>query len=280
MANYEAWVESVLGRVALADGSDCHSRALGVVAKAAAEGSSELRQVTSDLLAERSSFERELWKRRGSELISLDDTLGSLRAVLNLVTQDADVPTPPPSIHYAIVSIGTRALKVGYECHALLKCGFAVGALARWRTLSELSVVARVLALGNRHTAARFNQHRWIMLARDRDHVEGFDQWNPPNPSPELMRKRLVKRYGTAYSGRYGWAAELSKRKLGVRSPQWHHLERMAQMSDELSGVDRAHHAVHADSLGMIQIVDSRDLWHAGASEEGVAQGAARFCST
>jgi hypothetical protein len=80
------------------------------------------------------------------------------------------------------------------------------------------------------------------------------------------MRERLVKRYGKSYAQPYGWAAQVTMRKLGVQQPQWFHLERVAQLAQgHADRVKAAHHLVHVDALGVLELVDGHGTFHAGA---------------
>ncbi|MFC6697033.1 DUF5677 domain-containing protein [Nocardioides daphniae] len=157
---------------------------------------------------------------------------------------------PPDPVAYAALSLSVRALTVSHEICALLRAGFPQAAMGRWRTLYEVNVVAAVLGVGNRHTATRLNEHRWIMLARDRRHADGEATWPHDGPTPEEMQERLVRRFGPTYTGRYGWAAEVTRRRLGVAKPQFHHLEKVAALGGRSDRHLAAHHRVHADALG------------------------------
>lgn len=96
----------------------------------------------------------------------------------------------PKDVRYVFIGLASRAISTFREIAILLDNGYAFGAKSRWRTLSEILVVARVLIAGNRYTATRYKEHRWIMLARNRDRVEDF-QWDGDLPTPEVMSRRL-----------------------------------------------------------------------------------------
>lgn len=110
----------------------------------------------------------------------------------------------------------------------MLRAGFPVGAHARWRTLYEIDVIAHVLLKGNRCTATRFVNHRWIQLARDNERTAT----RPPvgGPSINAMSSKYVRRYGKSFGGTYGWAAEISRRKLQVENSKFFHLQRIADL--------------------------------------------------
>jgi hypothetical protein len=194
--------------------------------------------------------------------------------------------TVPESVAYAIALLQVRALRVSHEVCALLRAGFASGAGGRWRTLYEVYITAAVLAHGNQHTCTRFNEHRWIMLARDHRRVPEPD-WSE-GPTPEQVRHRLVARFGPRYDSTYGWAAELTNRRINVVQPNFGDLERLAMMkiprrrgvtAEENINFDsayrtrvlRAHHRVHADSLGILDLIDGTGQLHSGVLRRGIA---------
>lgn len=201
-------------------------------------------------------------------LRALDSAIGVSQACLRLL-EDRRAVELPHDVGYVISTLAVRALATCHEISALLRAGFPNGAVARWRTLHEVAVVASVLTVGNRHTATRFVNHRWIMAARDRDHQQSPPTW-PDKRTPEVMRQRLVRHYGPEFSGKYGWAAVVTQRVAGVRSPQWHHLEAVAQLAEgHRQRVKRAHHSIHVDALGGLSMLDSSGMLHSGISTTG-----------
>ncbi|GAA1133485.1 hypothetical protein GCM10009651_16450 [Microbacterium natoriense] len=173
----------------------------------------------------------------------------------------------PRDSRYVFAGLATRAVATMREIAILLEQGYAFGARSRWRTLSEILVVARVLTLGDRYTATRYKEHRWIML-RDQRRKTGYFQWTSDLPTPEVMARRLCRRFGVEYGGMYGWAARLSARELGVAKPGWSHLKTLANVDEHETRVHDAHHSVHgADSLGLLGSVGAGfGTFHAGAS--------------
>jgi hypothetical protein len=226
--------------------------------------------------AARTRFEADHCANNWFALAALDSMIGMTHAASLMLNDKATLAgrMPPEPIPYAVAALAARALSVSNEICALLRAGFPIGARVRWRTLYEIDVVASVLARGNRSTTARYVNHRWVQLAVDRDRESDPEPWSPESgPSPEVMRRRLVRRYGSTYGGTYGWAAELSRRKLNVKSPAFRHLEEIAELRGHASRVRTAHHGVHADSIGALMTVDASDMFHSGASTRGTAEG-------
>lgn len=203
------------------------------------------------------------------EFRALDAAIGVAQSCLRMLERRS-IDGVPDDVRYVISTLGTRAQATCHEISALLRAGFPSGARARWRTLHEVAVVSSVLMLGNRHTASRFMNHRWVMLARDLDHDTPVSWSSAEGPTPEVMRKRLIRRYGASYAGRYGWAALVTKREIRVARPQWHHLESVARLADgHRPRVKSAHHSVHVDSFGGLDLIDATGLLHAGARLDG-----------
>jgi hypothetical protein len=204
------------------------------------------------------------------ELAYLDTVIGLFTAGLRRLEKSR--PQPPESVTYATSVLAVRGAATAHEISALLRAGFANGARARWRTLHEVSVIAHVLRLGNRGTAARFINHRWVVLARDRRRSDGPLEWVGPGPTPETMSRRFEARYGKPFvTGSYGWAAELTGRRLNVTRPTFHDLMRLVDLAGHRPRVHHAHHAVHVDSLGFADSLDRDGLLHAGASDQDIA---------
>ena len=153
----------------------------------------------------------------------------------------------PEAVRRAQFEVCRRAAGVAHEVLALLRAGFPDGAHARWRTLYELAVVAHVLASGNRGTASRYLAHR-MLVAHDRigDLVE--------DPALSTEAAKIRRRFTVPFKGDYGWACELSGRRLSVSHPRLHHLERLVgDNTARLEDLKRlAQHHVHAGSLGNV----------------------------
>ncbi|WP_167131443.1 DUF5677 domain-containing protein [Paramicrobacterium chengjingii] len=177
----------------------------------------------------------------------------------------------PEHSRYLFAGLSTRAISTVREIAILLDHGYALGAKSRWRTLSEILVVARVMAQGDRFTATRYREHRWIILAMERART-GRTEWSGDLPTPEVMKRRLVRRFGPEYAGLYGWAARVTSRRLGVTKPGWQHLQQLARVDEHAGRVQDAHHAVHgADAFGLLGTIDfGSGYFHAGASPQGI----------
>ncbi|WP_377322628.1 DUF5677 domain-containing protein [Pimelobacter simplex] len=147
----------------------------------------------------------------------------------------------------ALLELHGQAVQVADEVAALLCDGRPVGALARWRTLYELSIVMRFLA-GASDAAARCYKaslvaEQWRYLAEFEAYLdETDDSWGiaeRQRAQIDPLRRRLrpayeraVRTYGRSVRDSYGWAQEdLDQRRVtfknlveavdGVGEPEW-----------------------------------------------------------
>ncbi|MCV2880929.1 DUF5677 domain-containing protein [Actibacterium sp. XHP0104] len=121
----------------------------------------------------------------------------------------------PDYIFGALTFLHPRMLLVASEIGALLRAGFPDGALARWRTLHEISVVAMFISQNDQDTAKRylasfqFNDHRAALQVN-----EYADRANLTPFSPEeIAEMRAVCSaiegdLGRAIGKDYDWAKE------------------------------------------------------------------------
>lgn len=211
--------------------------------------------------------------RRDVGALPLFEIAELAQSIVHLYGEQSDERIPH-DVRYVFSGLATRAIATFREIAILLDNGYAFGAKSRWRTLSEILVVARVLVKGNRYTASRYKEHRWVMFANQRKVLEQ-QEWTMDLPEPEVMRKRLAKRFGNSYlDGHYGWASKVVAKELDYRKRvHWYHLERIADLGDLKPRVQDAHHAVHADSLGLLGTIDdARGIFHSGASPQEVLE--------
>lgn len=126
----------------------------------------------------------------------------------------------------AQIELHARGARVGSEILTLVQAGFADGAHARWRTLYEISVVCRFLAMHGEDIATRYLQHQTVRGAKA---ARAFNQhasaigWDPaPVEVLESLARQaqpLLDRHGKAFETDYGWAAPvLAPRSLTFRS--------------------------------------------------------------
>lgn len=206
-----------------------------------------------------------------SDFQILDALIGASEALMRQLT-NGDIERIPREVAYAVSSVAVRAHAIAHEICALLRAALPNGAQARWRTLHKLQVVASVLHGGGVETAARYNDHRWVKFAEDRKYADPMPPWD--GETPEAVVARLTNKYGPGFAKNYGWAEKEVKGRLGKDAGvTWRNLLRLAELSEShLEHVKIAHHLVHADALGVLQLVGSEGLLNSGAQLRGISE--------
>jgi hypothetical protein len=180
-----------------------------------------------------------------------------------------------------LIRLHARACQIAAEIITLVENGFADGAMARWRTLYEVSVVATVITDGGEALARRYIEHEIVesKLAMDeyaRCHVAlGY------KPIAARERRRVerafaaaVETHGDAFGKPYGWAAaHLKKKRVTFRD-----LEDGAQRSSMRSHYKMASYNVHADTAKSIffrlGVIGDHSIVIAGATDAGFTEPA------
>lgn len=171
-----------------------------------------------------------------------------------------------------------RSCQIVGEILALLEGGYADGAMARWRTLYEINVVATVLVDGGEPLARRYLEHDVVesKLAADeyaRCHAAlGFRPLSQRDRKTiDVAFAAMVAQYGVDFGKPYGWAAQ----SLGLKRVTFRNLEDKAQRSPMRSYYKMASYNVHADVKGIthrLSVPDGMDMMLAGASNVGLSE--------
>jgi len=107
-----------------------------------------------------------------------------------------------------------RGCQVADEVLCLLQNGFADGAMARWRTLHEIAVVAAILLQYGDEITERYLEHQYVESKR------ALEKYNACAPSLgyramsaaqqkkiQKQYERVIATYGKSFKSDYGWAA-------------------------------------------------------------------------
>lgn len=179
---------------------------------------------------------------------------------------------------FVLVRLHARACQVADEIITLLENGFADGAMARWRTLHELAVVATLIEEGDEQLAERYIAHNAVDVKRQAD---DYDETQVPFGYPpigprsrrdiEKAYAHAIKRYGPAFATPYGWATErLHKKKVTFKD-----LQEEAGRSGMNPYYKLASFSVHAGSRAMFfRLTDmgKGDILLAGRSNSGLVE--------
>lgn len=112
----------------------------------------------------------------------------------------------------ALLKLHARAIRIGREVLTLIKAGYPDGAIARWRSLHEIAVIAFFLQENKVVISKRFLEHQSIIqYKRALEFNKHCDMLGyHPIEGHELsgFKKevdKLCKKYGNSFSNDYGW---------------------------------------------------------------------------
>lgn len=113
-----------------------------------------------------------------------------------------------------LASLHARALLVSRECLSLLENGFSEGALARWRTIHEMNVIACFIRINNEEIA-----HRYMLSSITKAYKAGM-QFNEYKDRAKIQQltsnemkflsdayKAILNEHGENMKEDFGWAS-------------------------------------------------------------------------
>lgn len=164
-------------------------------------------------------------------------------------------PYAKPYVAMALHKLTDRAFDVIGEVIALSRAGYADGALARWRTLHEICVISAFLARHSDQCAEMYLDHHVVeklKLVAGRDAL-GTTIARNLNRDRYIRSLRasvstLVKRYGEAFAGDYGWASI----ELGTKKTTFKTLEQHVDLEILRNAYQKANSVVHGGALAAL----------------------------
>jgi hypothetical protein len=176
-----------------------------------------------------------------------------------------------------LVRLLVRGCQVTDEIICLLENGFADGAMARWRTLHEIAVVASVVSQYGEEIAERYIDHQAVeskrALAKYLACYKDLGYKALPTREQRKILKaydRVLKKYGQEFSTDYGWAAQHLKNKR----PTFADLEKAAGRAEMRSYYQMGNDNIHAGIKSMyvrLGLMDYEGLL-AGRSNGGLGE--------
>jgi Family of unknown function (DUF5677) len=179
-----------------------------------------------------------------------------------------------------LTRLHARACQITSEVECLLSGGFSDGAMARWRSLHEVAVVALFISKHGAECAERYTYHQFVesrKAAKNYERCQARLGYEPisDSESEEIERsyKFVLEKYGAQFREQYGWA----RPHLNISE------KARVKFSDieEATGVDhlRAHyqmasHNVHANPKGVffkLGLIAESDVLLTGPSNAGLA---------
>lgn len=153
-----------------------------------------------------------------------------------------------------LVRLLVRGCQVTDEIICLLENGFADGAMARWRTLHEIAVVAAVISQYGEDIADRYIDHQAVESKRALVKYLACYKDLAYKPLPAREQKKILKaydktmkKYRQEFSTDYGWAAH----HLKNRRPTFADLEKAAGRAEMRSHYQMGNDNIHAGIKSM-----------------------------
>lgn len=119
-----------------------------------------------------------------------------------------------------ISRLHAHSIQISCEILQLLKSGFADGAMARWRSLHECSVIARILSEGSKELAEKYSEHKYIddykFSTSYAEHSDALQFKNIGEASLKAIKNKyteLVDKYGESFKNENGWSYDLFNKK-------------------------------------------------------------------
>lgn len=191
------------------------------------------------------------------------------------------------TVRSLLVRLHARACQITAEIITLMENGFADGAMARWRTLYEVGIVATVIAEGGEALAKCYVEHEAVESKFAMDEYARCYAALGYKPISDRERRRVerafaaaVKAYGSDFGKPYGWAAgHLKKKRVTFRD-----LEDAAQRLAMRPYYKMASYNVHADTPKSIfcrlGVIGDRSILIAGATDAGFTEPAQNAAGT
>jgi hypothetical protein len=214
---------------------------------------------------DRTGFKSRLYARWGKGLELLKMFVAISREVGSGVNVAARAAGQAPASTDVMTRLHARACQIAEEVICLLENGFSDGAMARWRTLHEVSAVASLILMHGEELAERYSAHQAIENAKAARLYQKHHQRLNQTPIEqetidyiEQSRTMLIEKYGREFGGNYGWAAK----HLHIAEPTLTHIIEKANIDHLSPYYKMASHNVHANPKGIYF-----KLGHIGESE-------------
>jgi hypothetical protein len=164
-------------------------------------------------------------------------------------------PYGNPNTAFALGKLATRVYEVVGEIITLSRAGYADGALARWRSLHEVCVIAMFLAKRSDRCALMYLSHHQVeelrLLEVDRSSgTANMKDLHQDRYVGHLRRQKaaMVDAFGPVFANDYGWASV----ELGRARTTFRDLENYVGLVVLRRGYQRANSTVHGGALATL----------------------------
>ena len=166
-----------------------------------------------------------------------------------------------------LARLQARGLRIAEEVLVLLKAGYGQAAMARWRSLHEVAVVADFILEHGDECAERYFDHEAVetyrAMAEFQQHAGTLGEQKYSDEAMAVARAgrdAVVAKHGARFGGQYGWAQEY----VAAKDSAWARQNVTFKAIEESVEADRfrpryrvASHAVHANPMGVTRMPDS-----------------------
>ncbi len=175
-----------------------------------------------------------------------------------------------------LIRMLVRGCQVADEILCLLENGFADGAMARWRTLHEIAVVAAVIYHYGDEIAERYREHQYVESKRAMDKYNACAPSLGYQPLGANQQKRIgdeydrvIAAYGKSFRSDYGWSAH----HLEKEKPTFADLEAVVGRAEMRSYYQMGNDNIHAGIKSMyvrLGLIGAYDGLLSGRSNAGL----------
>jgi hypothetical protein len=172
------------------------------------------REVRRERVREHVSIKREIARRWKKPLELMDILLDvSAEAGERFSQEYAPIAEKENNLVFIVVrNMHIRSCRVAAEIRELMSSGFADGAMARWRTLNEISVICLFIRGHGIEAAKRYIDHEVIVSFNLIDEYlkaipDGGEFKKEDLDRATQLKDRMVEKYEKIFEKDYGWAA-------------------------------------------------------------------------
>ncbi|MBD2841472.1 DUF5677 domain-containing protein [Erythrobacter rubeus] len=235
--------------------------------------------------AEERDFSAFRWRLEARWGEALDD----LRLLVDLCTDEGEKERArlskskakrAPIARHALVQLHVRACQVAREILTLIENGFPDGAMARWRTLHEIEIIALLLHDGGNELARRYFDHQVVERKKAADLHQRTCRVSGSTPLSQKEMAEIeedfdsvVKLHGKEFAGDYGWAS----RYLNNPNPRFANLAERAGAEASKPEYKYASYNVHASSTALrvrVGSLNGQGNLSAGSTNAGLQEPA------
>jgi hypothetical protein len=239
-------------------------------------------EFVGSIYADLAGFHERLFKAWRAPLTRLDSLIAMCMEIGSEINAEyrSSEDYPSSSRRNITTRMHSRAVQVANEISCLLKGGYADGAMARWRSLHESTVILALLARYDDALSTRYVDYQSVIRFKAateyNEHHErlGFEPFSSEDIALfHQERDAMVAKYGKAFAGENGWAAEAFKNQTRVTFKD---IEKLVDLNHLRPQYGLASKNVHAgvDSIGfkLALSMSGKDILLAGPSNEGLIE--------